>query len=81
LKRRFKVDKKTGDLIPLRVGVMPIRIGDYPYGITDLGRLFLRKLDELNKLEATVRLFNLSTRDLPQIALKRNRFKGHRTRE
>jgi len=60
---------------------MPIRIGDYPYGIKDLGRVFLRKLNELHIIEATVRLFNLSTRDLPKITLKPNRLKGHRKHE
>jgi len=80
-KRRLKMDKKTGDVIPLRMCVMPIRIGDYPYVTTRLGNTFLEKMKELNNFEAAIVQFDLSTRNLPRIALQKNRFKGHRRRE
>ncbi len=80
-KRRSKVNRKTGEIVPLRVGVIPVRIGEYPYGITELGRQFLKKMNEIEELLHEIVTFELTIKDLPKIALKRNRFKKHRTRE
>jgi predicted transcriptional regulator len=80
-KRRYKVNRKTGEIIPLRVGIMPVRIGEYPYGVTEQGRELLKRMNAISEYVHGLTAFQLSIKDLPRIALKRNRFRKHRTRE